>query len=71
MAKTKKYVRVLKAKKPSHWYADKIGQVLEIEREANLYTVRRGDESLTAIRKEDAELIVTEKRPAKFGERRF
>ncbi|MFZ7765057.1 hypothetical protein [Bacillus licheniformis] len=69
MTKTKKYVRILKAKKPSHWYADKIGQVLEVEREANLYTVRRGDESLTAIRKEDAELIITEKRPAKVGEK--
>lgn len=69
MAKTKKYVRIMKAGKPSYWYADKIGQVFEVEREANLYTVRRGDESLTAIRKEDAELIVTEKRPAKVGER--
>ncbi|WP_429726203.1 hypothetical protein [Bacillus paralicheniformis] len=69
MAKTKKYVRILKAKYASSWYADKIGEVFEVEREANLYTVRRGDESLTAIRKEDAELIVTEKRPAKVGER--
>ena len=69
MTKTKKYVRILKAKKPSHWYADKIGEVFEVEREANLYTVRRGDESLTAIRKEDAELIITEKRPAKVGEK--
>lgn len=69
MTKTKKYVRILKAKKPSHWYADKIGEVFKVEREANLYTVRRGDESLTAIRKEDAELIVTEKRPAKVGEK--
>ncbi|MDE1454439.1 hypothetical protein PVN32_20025 [Bacillus paralicheniformis] len=69
MTETKKYVRILKAKYASSWYADKIGEVFEVEREANLYTVRRGDESLTAIRKEDAELIVTEKRPAKVGER--
>ncbi|MCC2134073.1 hypothetical protein LKL22_14625 [Bacillus licheniformis] len=69
MTKTKKYVRIKKAKKPSHWYADKVGQVFELEREANLYTTRRGDGRLTAIRKEDAELIVTEKRPAEVGER--
>ncbi|MCY8266128.1 hypothetical protein MOC48_06965 [Bacillus haynesii] len=70
MDKTKKYVRILKAKKPLYWYADKIGEVFEIEREGmGMYTTRRKTGRLVAIRKEDAELIVTEKRPAKVGER--
>jgi len=69
MTKTKRYVRILKAGKPSYWYVDKVGQVFEIERDSNFYTTRRGDGRLAAIRKEDAELIVTEKRPAEVGER--
>ncbi|MCY9452180.1 hypothetical protein [Bacillus haynesii] len=70
MTETKKYVRILKAKKPLYWYADKIGEVFEIEREGvGMYTTRRKTGRLVAIRKEDAELIVTEKRPAKVGER--
>ncbi|MFC8150397.1 hypothetical protein ACFUP3_11890 [Bacillus paralicheniformis] len=69
MSEIKKYVRIKKSKKSSHWYANKIGQVFEIEREANLYATRRKTGRLSPIRKEDAELIVTEKRPAKVGER--
>ncbi|MBS4161374.1 hypothetical protein GWP49_30290, partial [Klebsiella pneumoniae] len=69
MAKTKKYVRILKAPNKSSWYANKIGQVFEVDREGYTYLIRKGPHHLTVIRKEDAELIVTEKRPAKVGER--
>ncbi|QHZ45850.1 hypothetical protein [Bacillus sp. NSP9.1] len=70
MAKTKKYVRILKAGEPSYWYVNKIGRMFEFEREGNFtYKTREKDGSLAVIRKEDAELIVTEKRPAKVGER--
>lgn len=69
MTKTKKYVRILKAPNKASWYADKIGQVFEVEREGVNYLTRTRPNHLSAIRKEDAELIVTEKRPAKKGER--
>jgi len=69
MAKTKKYVRILKAKYESMWYADKIGEVFELTGETvSFYDVRvPGVGRLVNV--EDAELIVTEKRPAKVGER--
>ncbi|MGG3425843.1 hypothetical protein ABER84_08790 [Bacillus licheniformis] len=69
MTKTKKYVRILKAPNKASWYADKIGQVFEVEREGVNYLTRTRPNHLSAIRKEDAELIVTEKRPAKVGEK--
>ncbi|ETB71309.1 hypothetical protein A943_08105 [Bacillus sp. CPSM8] len=70
MTKTKKYVRILKAGEPSYWYINKIGRMFEFEREGDFtYKTREKDGSLAVIRKEDAELIVTEKRPAKVGER--
>lgn len=69
MTETKKYVRILKAPNKSSWYANKIGQVFEVDREGYTYLIRKGPHHLTAIRKEDAELIVTEKRPAKKGEK--
>ncbi|MCY8754774.1 hypothetical protein [Bacillus haynesii] len=69
MTETKKYVRIKKAPNKSSWYANKIGQVFEVDREGYTYLIRKGPRHLTAIRKEDAELIVTEKRPAKVGER--
>ncbi|WP_338429152.1 hypothetical protein [Bacillus licheniformis] len=69
MTKTKKYVRILKAPNKASWYADKIGQVFEVEREGVNYLTRTRPNHLSAIRKEDAELIVTEKRPAKKGEK--
>ncbi|MBG9882740.1 MULTISPECIES: hypothetical protein [Bacillus subtilis group] len=69
MAKTKKYVRILKAPNKASWYANKIGQVFEVERDGCTYLIRKGPHHLTAVRQEDAELIVTEKRPAEVGER--
>jgi len=69
MTEMKKYVRIKKAPSKSSWYANKIGQVFEVDREGYTYLIRKGPHHLTAIRKEDAELIVTEKRPAKVGER--
>ncbi|MCY8549323.1 hypothetical protein MOD25_05335 [Bacillus haynesii] len=69
MTKTKKYVWILKAPNKASWYADKIGQVFEVEREGVNYLTRTRPNHLSAIRKEDAEIIVTEKRPAKVGER--
>ncbi|MEC0718983.1 hypothetical protein P8882_01680 [Bacillus haynesii] len=70
MAKTKRYVRILKAGNPRYWYVNKIGRMFEFEREGNFtYKIREEDGHLAAIRKSDAELIVTEKRPAKVGEK--
>ncbi|MED1148922.1 hypothetical protein P4T97_06760 [Bacillus paralicheniformis] len=69
MTKTKKYVRILKARYESSWYADKIGEVFELTGETvSFYDVRvPGVGRLVNV--EDAELIVTEKRPAKKGEK--
>ncbi|RIV03067.1 hypothetical protein [Bacillus licheniformis] len=70
MSEIKKYVRILKAGKPSYWYVNQIDRMFEFEREGKFtYKIREEDGSLAVIRKEDAELIVTEKRPAKVGER--
>lgn len=69
MTETKKYVRILKAPNKASWYANKIGQVFEVERDGCTYLIRKGPHHLTAVRQEDAELIVTEKRPAEVGER--
>ncbi|SLC06526.1 Uncharacterised protein [Mycobacteroides abscessus subsp. massiliense] len=69
MAETKKYVRILKAPCRSIWYADKIGSIFpSLGKWENAYKVDSPDRALY-IRKEDVELIVTEKRPAKVGER--
>ncbi|MCY7861103.1 hypothetical protein MOD67_13840 [Bacillus licheniformis] len=66
---TKKYVRILKAKYESMWYADKIGEVFELTGETvSFYDVRvPGVGRLVNV--EDAELIVTEKRPANRNDR--
>ncbi|WP_340043283.1 hypothetical protein [Bacillus velezensis] len=69
MAETKKYVRIKKATRERAWYVDKIGKVFEVELVGPTYLIRTGPNHLSAIRKEDAELFVTEKRPAKVGER--
>lgn len=69
MTKTKKYVRILKAPNKASWYANKIGQVFEVEREGVNYLTRTRPNHLSAIRKEDAELIITEKRPANRNDR--
>ncbi|MEK4547294.1 hypothetical protein NYE64_13500 [Bacillus sp. FSL L8-0173] len=70
MAETKKYVRIKKASVDGVWYADKIGNVYEVDRE-NCVSIltKRGIRGLSSVLREDAELIVTEKRPAKVGER--
>ncbi|MCP8973131.1 hypothetical protein NMK43_08485 [Bacillus licheniformis] len=68
--KAKKYVRIKKPGQSSFWYTDNVGEVFEVVREngAN-YEVFRGCSIGYYVSKEDAELIVTEKRPAKVGER--
>ncbi|MDP1503090.1 hypothetical protein RY279_06715 [Bacillus velezensis] len=70
MAETKKYARIKKASVDGVWYADKIGNVYEVDRE-NCVSIltKRGIRGLSSVLREDAELIVTEKRPAKVGER--
>ncbi|WP_050515849.1 hypothetical protein [Bacillus amyloliquefaciens] len=69
MTETKKYARIKKAAREAAWYADKIGQIFEVECVGPTYLIRTGPNHLSAIRKEDAELIITEKRLAKVGER--
>ncbi|WP_390184071.1 hypothetical protein [Bacillus amyloliquefaciens] len=68
MAETKKYVRIKKASIEGAWYADKLGQIFEVyyENSVALGAVCYGYYS---VLREDAEIIVTEKRPAKVGER--
>ncbi|MED1742033.1 hypothetical protein P4U97_21485 [Bacillus swezeyi] len=69
MAETKKYVRILKAPYRSIWYANQIGSVFpSLGTWENTYKVDSPDRALY-ICQEDAELIVTEKRQAKVGER--
>ncbi|MCY7996691.1 hypothetical protein MOB30_12780 [Bacillus spizizenii] len=68
MSETKEYVQIKKAPYRSLWYADKIGRIFpSLGTWENAYKVDSPDRALY-IRKEDAELIVTEKRPAKVGE---
>ncbi|QMT26592.1 hypothetical protein [Bacillus velezensis] len=68
MAETKKYVRIKKASIEGAWYADKLGQIFEVyyENSVALGAVCYGYYS---VLREDGELIITEKRPAKVGER--
>ncbi|WP_342493977.1 hypothetical protein [Bacillus sp. FSL R5-0447] len=70
MAETKKYVRIKKASVDGVWYADKIGNVYEVDRE-NCVSIltKRGIRGLSSVLREDVEIFVTEKRPAKVGER--
>lgn len=70
MAETKKYVRIKKASVDGVWYADKIGNVYEVDRE-NCVSIltKREVRGLSSVLREDVELFVTEKRPAKTGER--
>ncbi|MEC1940339.1 hypothetical protein [Bacillus velezensis] len=69
MTEMKKYVRIKKATREAAWYADKIGQIFEVECVGPTYLIRTGPNHLSAIRKEDAELIITENRRPKVGER--
>ncbi|MGG3628159.1 hypothetical protein ABES28_07925, partial [Bacillus licheniformis] len=70
MTKTKKYVRIKKSSNPAYWYADQIGEVFEVEgMDDTDYAVFIEDIGSSLVLKKDAELIVTEKRPAKVGEK--
>ncbi|MDI3411823.1 hypothetical protein QKW52_22615 [Bacillus sonorensis] len=70
MAETKKYVRIRKASGSRYWYTDKIGEVFEVAREDDAdYAVYNGSIDGCLVVKEDAKLIVTEKRPAKRYDR--
>jgi len=69
MSEIKKYVRIKRAYSKGAWYANQIGSVFpSLGTWENAYKVNSPDRALY-IRQEDAELIVTEKRPAKVGER--
>lgn len=69
MAETKEYVRIKKAPCRSIWYADKIGSIFpSLGTWENAYKVDSPDRVLY-IRKEDAELIITENRRPKNDER--
>ena len=69
MTKTKKYVRIKKSSNPAYWYADRIGEVFEVEGSDTDYVVLSEDIGSSLVLKKDTELIVTEKRPAKKGEK--
>ncbi|WP_268430996.1 hypothetical protein [Bacillus sp. Tg11] len=65
MVETKEYVRIKKAKFLRSWYSAYIGRMyIVIGENESEYITHVGD-----VLKEDAELFVTEKRPAKVGER--
>ncbi|WP_439931103.1 hypothetical protein ACSTTP_06895 [Bacillus velezensis] len=68
MTEMKKYVRIKKASVDGVWYADKIGQIFEVVHENSIAILTKCGGHHSVLR-EDAELIVTEKRPAKVGER--
>ncbi|MGW7765526.1 hypothetical protein [Bacillus velezensis] len=69
MAETKKYVQIKKSPCRSIWYADKIGSIFpSLGTRENAYKVDSPDRALY-IRKEDAELIITENRRPKTDER--
>lgn len=68
--KRKQYVKIKKVNGPRYWYADKIGEIFKVSREYNSdYAVYNGSIDACLVAKEDAELIITEKRPAKKGEK--
>ncbi|MEC1007993.1 hypothetical protein P9B01_02735 [Bacillus subtilis] len=68
MTETKKYVRIKKATVDGVWYADKIGQIFEVVRENSVAILTKCGGHHSVLR-EDAEVIVTEKRIAAVGER--
>lgn len=70
MAKTKKYVRIEKSSNPAYWYADRIRDVFEVVGMTDTdYVVFIEDIGSSLVLKKDAELIVTEKRPANRNDR--
>ncbi|WP_230113413.1 hypothetical protein [Bacillus velezensis] len=68
MAETKKYARIKKAAVDGVWYADKIGQIFEVVRENSVAILTKCGGHHSVLR-EDAEIIVTENRRPKVGER--
>nr|WP_253272845.1 hypothetical protein [Bacillus velezensis] len=58
-------MRVKNASVDGVWYEDKIGQIFEVVHENSIALLTK----YIAVLREDAEIIVTEKRPAKVGER--
>ncbi|MCY9132804.1 hypothetical protein MOF07_19410 [Bacillus spizizenii] len=68
MTETKKYVRIKKATVARVWYADKIGQIFEVVHENSVALLTKCH-GCHAVLREDAEVIVTEKRKAAVGER--
>ncbi|ARC67965.1 MULTISPECIES: hypothetical protein [Bacillus] len=69
MSEIKKYVRIKRAYSKGAWYANQIGSVFpSLGTWENAYKVDSPDRALY-IRQEDAELIVTEKRPANRNDR--
>ncbi|MFI8649490.1 hypothetical protein ACIGJL_05960 [Bacillus velezensis] len=68
MTETKKYARIKKASVEGAWYADKIGQIFEVVHENSITLLTKCGGHHSVLR-EDAELIVTEYRRPKVGER--
>ncbi|MED5047602.1 hypothetical protein P9738_13150 [Bacillus siamensis] len=67
---TKKYVRIKKASVDGVWYADKIGQIFEVERLNSVSVLtNRGVHGESSVLVEDVEFIFTENRKAAVGER--
>ncbi|NTU28353.1 hypothetical protein HPX95_19645 [Bacillus tequilensis] len=68
--KTKKYVRIKKASVDGVWYADRIGQIFEVERLNSVSVLtNRGVHGESSVLVEDVEFIFTEKRKAEVGEK--
>ncbi|MFD0130771.1 hypothetical protein ACFVHT_17585, partial [Bacillus subtilis] len=67
---TKKYVRIKKASVDGVWYADRIGQIFEVERLNSVSVLtNRGVHGESSVLVEDVEFIFTENRKAAVGER--
>lgn len=70
MTETKKYVRIKKASVDGVWYADRIGQIFEVERLNSVSVLtNRGVHGESSVLVEDVEFIFTENRKAAVGER--
>ena len=68
--KRKQYVKIKKVNGSRYWYTDKIGEIFKVSREYNSdYEVYNENIHACLVAKGDAELIVTEERPAKKGEK--
>lgn len=64
-----KYVKIVKAMKPTFWYSDKIGEVYKVKNYDELdYLVLNVEENYYLIKKEDCVELKQVKRPAKPGD---